>query len=57
DWAKKQLAHICQGTARTEEFMANFNALRTASGVSDDYAIWMMERVIHPKILQQIFVQ
>ncbi|KAI6019582.1 hypothetical protein EDC04DRAFT_2575955 [Pisolithus marmoratus] len=57
DWAKWQLANIHQGNARTEEFLAKFNALRTASGVSDDYAIWMLERAMCPEILQQIYIQ
>ncbi|KAI5999617.1 hypothetical protein EDD15DRAFT_2123003, partial [Pisolithus albus] len=57
DWAKEQLSKVRQGSARTEEFLAKFNALRTASGVSDDYAIFMLERALRPEIVQQIFVQ
>ncbi|KAI6116442.1 hypothetical protein F5141DRAFT_1213042 [Pisolithus sp. B1] len=52
-----ELANIRQGNARMEEFLAKFNALRTASRVSDDYAIWMLERAMRPEILQQIYIQ
>ncbi|KAI6021165.1 hypothetical protein EDC04DRAFT_2901427 [Pisolithus marmoratus] len=54
---ERQLANIHQGNTRTEEFLAKFNALRTTSGVSNDYAIWMPERAMCPEILQQIYIQ
>ncbi|KIK11734.1 hypothetical protein PISMIDRAFT_122178, partial [Pisolithus microcarpus 441] len=57
DWAKAQLQKIHQGGTRTEEFIAKFSALVMSAGVSDDYAIFMLEQAMHPDILQQIFMQ
>ncbi|KIK19289.1 hypothetical protein PISMIDRAFT_13798 [Pisolithus microcarpus 441] len=57
DWAKAQLQKIHQGSMCTEEFIAKFGALAMSAGVSDDYAIFMLEQAMRPNILQQIFVQ
>ncbi|KIK21924.1 hypothetical protein PISMIDRAFT_11950 [Pisolithus microcarpus 441] len=57
DWAKAQLQKIHQGGMRTEEFVAKFGTLAMSAGVSNNYAIFMLEQAMHPDILQQIFVQ
>ncbi|KAI6045853.1 hypothetical protein EDC04DRAFT_2598447 [Pisolithus marmoratus] len=54
---KAELAHTHQGNARTEEFLAKFNALRATPGVSNNYAIWMLEQAMCPEVLQQIYIQ
>src|SRR5437899_12804998 len=53
DYARNQIKDLRQGSARIDEFMNKFTALKRVGKVSDDYAYALLERAVKPKVMRE----
>ena len=58
EWARSQLLCLHQGPCqRTNDFLAQFQALKLQSECPDKYAKDLLERAVSRKILEQVYMQ
>ncbi|KAG5633934.1 hypothetical protein DXG03_006477, partial [Asterophora parasitica] len=57
EYAHQKIKHLKQGAMKIDDFMVEFEALVTKSGITNLQAINLLEQNINTEIIQALFYQ